>query len=277
MASILYLLTARQARRRTTLNDDVGNLWLGTGSDEAAAIAAAADAAHAAGQIPSVASPAVLLPSHRDLVLGSQGQAVLARLVEYGLAARPVEPPSVLGLRGASWTRLKLRRPDVRLTDVTLLSSVVQAGTRIAVIAIRPDAVGPTALNVLTRYAHPRLRVLILASRECDALAAEVNLACRLDLLVVVGPLANVHVAAVTRDRIAGELVGLALRDEPHLASREVVGPWEDALVQRATELDLGVAVPSQLRFHQPARFPPRASDALDRLRLRLGMAPHTP
>lgn len=256
------------------MDNERANVWLGTGADETCAVSAALAAATAAGLLEGLSPPAVLLRSRGAPLSGRLGQTVMAFLHTTGLASASIEPPSLRALRRSSWRRQLLERPDVRLAAVTLLSSIVDAATRIALISIRPDDAAASVLNLLTRYAHPRLRLVLAASRERDALAAELNLACRLDLLVITGPIGHVHVAAVTRDRIAAELFGLALHDEPLLGSHELAGPWEDALVQRATELDLGVAVPSQLRVHHPPDVSGSVSEALNRIRLRLGVPP---
>lgn len=67
-------------------------------------------------------------------------------------------------------------------------------------------------------------------------------------MLVLVGELLGYVVTVATPDLIAAELVGLALRyptAEPEPRPR----PWEDPVVQRATELDLGVRLPSQIEL----------------------------
>lgn len=254
-------------------DEAAGHVWLEVGPDEAAAVTAALDAAETAGDLPRLPAPAALLSSHRALAGGPPRRAVVASLAAHGVDAHPVEPTGWLGPRGGTrWRRLPLTRPDVRLAEVSLPVAVVEARSRIALAAVRSDDVAPIALDLLTRYAHPRLRLVLRTAREREALAAELNLACRLDLLIVCGILGTIHVAAVTRDVIAAELLGLALREDPFVTSRELSGLWEDAVVQRATELDLGVALPSQLRLHQPREAPVGVSAALDRIRLRLGI-----
>jgi hypothetical protein len=204
---------------------------------------------------------------------GPLGRTVLASLAARGVDASLVEPPRLFDLRGGpQWRHLPLSRPDARLAEVSLPATVVAARSRVALAAVQPDGTAPIALDLLARYAHPRLRLLLRTAWEREALAAELNLVCRLDLLVISGALAGVYVAAVTGDRIAAELVGLALREDPMVAEREMSGPWEDTLVQRATELNLGVRLPSQLRLHQPPDLPAGVAAALDRIRLRLGV-----
>jgi hypothetical protein len=67
-----------------------------------------------------------------------------------------------------------------------------------------------------------------------------------------------------TSDQIAAELVGLAIRQAKRDAADEEVGPWQDPLVQRATELDLGVRVPAQIAIRATLRGPERVATATE-------------
>jgi hypothetical protein len=60
-------------------------------------------------------------------------------------------------------------------------------------------------------------------------------------------------------DLIAAELAGLALWTASLPEGLERIGPWEDPVVQRATELDFGVQHPSDLVLH--ARWAGNARD----------------
>jgi hypothetical protein len=51
----------------------------------------------------------------------------------------------------------------------------------------------------------------------------------------------------VTGDPIAADLLGLSLSRDPNAGDEELIGPWEDAIVQRATELEVGVRLPSDI------------------------------
>ncbi|MDQ3045097.1 MAG: hypothetical protein M3R06_08110, partial [Chloroflexota bacterium] len=88
----------------------------------------------------------------------------------------------------------------------------------------------------------------------------------------------SMALVVVTKDLIAAELLGLALRRETADPDANSPGVWEDPLVQRATELHLGVALPSMIKLtsgwaHPEA--PPKEFEALvTRLRPRLGLAP---
>ena len=260
------------------LEQELGKVWLCTGEDQSSAVAAAVHAAGTAGLLRSLPGTAVLLPAQRTSAQGSHKWELLSALTEFDIEAESIEPRRLRLLANDQlWRRVVLSRPDTRLAEVRLPAAVVEAPARIALATVHPNRDTPIALDVLTRYTHPRLRLLLRAAPDREALAAEVNLACRLDLLMVVGVLGAVPVAAITRDRIAAELFGLALREDPVLSSRELAGLWEDKLVQRATELDLGVTVPTQLRVHLPSALPADTAAAFDRILLRLGLPPHAP
>jgi hypothetical protein len=53
---------------------------------------------------------------------------------------------------------------------------------------------------------------------------------------------------ATTTDPIVAELFSLSLVDEDLPGDAQVIGPWEDDFVQRATELELGARLPSDIR-----------------------------
>ncbi len=62
-------------------------------------------------------------------------------------------------------------------------------------------------------------------------------------------------------DLIAAELAGLAVWTAAQPSGHDRLGPWEDPVVQRATELDLGVQLPSDLTL-LPAWVGSSADDA---------------
>jgi hypothetical protein len=106
-------------------------------------------------------------------------------------------------------------------------------------------------------------------------LAAEIALALRPRLTVLVGALGPRSLVVATTDVVAAELAWLALRDDDGDPGRPAPGPWEDPVVQRATELDLGVRLPAQLDV--ALRSADAAPDPVlavvgERLRLRLGI-----
>jgi hypothetical protein len=107
---------------------------------------------------------------------------------------------------------------------------------------------GPYVLDLPIRYSSLRSRMMALGSQ--DRVARSVS-------LLSARPLANhliVHrfpaftLLATTSDPIVAELFSLSLVDEDLPGNAQVLGPWEDEFVQRATELDLGARLPSDIQ-----------------------------
>lgn len=104
----------------------------------------------------------------------------------------------------------------------------------------------PLAIGLWQYYVHPRLAIPARLSGDRAPLLADLATPFRPSLLVLIGNLQGYVVTVATADLVAAELVGLALRfatTESELRPR----PWEDRVVQRATELDLGVRLPRQI------------------------------
>jgi hypothetical protein len=108
---------------------------------------------------------------------------------------------------------------------------------------------GPFVLDLLARYVSPIDRARLLASPRRFEAVARVNLLRLFDWIVIRRRFAQGQVWIETGDAIAGELVCLALSEDLLPAGRAVAAPWEDDLVQRATELDLGVRYPGEIRI----------------------------
>jgi hypothetical protein len=70
-------------------------------------------------------------------------------------------------------------------------------------------------------------------------------------------------VVADTSDPIAAELVALAFADLDRPSSAEYTGPWEDQLVQRATELQIGVLLPSAISVELTGHWPDESRQGL--------------
>lgn len=274
-SSILYPHGHRQGHDRQVMREQHahGQVWLRVGRDQSEAVAAGIAAAREAGLLSRLKTPSLLLSAERGIADGSLGRSLRSSLTESGIGTRVAEEPSRFGLgKGVEWRRVRLTRPDARLEEVSLPVGIVDAPSRISVSSVGADREGPIALDVLSRFTHPRLKFFLHMTPEREALVAEVNLACRLDLLIIAGTIGSWHIVALSEDPVATELFGLALREAPMLSSLELAGPWEDPMVQRSTELGLGVTLPSQLRLHVSDSLPCDLTAALDRIRLRLGM-----
>jgi hypothetical protein len=106
---------------------------------------------------------------------------------------------------------------------------------------------GPYVLDLPIRYANLATRLVMLGSRHRASMAVSVLRGRPLANHVIVRRFAGFTLLATTHDPIAAELLSLSLVDEllPH--DSQVTGPWEDDVVQRATELELGVRLPSDI------------------------------
>lgn len=175
------------------------------------------------GRTALIASPAGLFPS-------AQRRAGLAR---------PGWVPVDAGDRGERFGRLLVR------------GDVAGAETLVAVASLRLDRVErpPLALGLWPGFVHPRFALAARLGGDRLRLAAEIALAFDPRMILLVGQTTTQWLAVATSDRIAADLVGLALRAEHAASDTERVGPWEDPLVQRAAELGLGVRLPRQINL----------------------------
>ena len=98
----------------------------------------------------------------------------------------------------------------------------------------------------LVRYVHPRLAAMVRLSRPELGAAADVALAFDVVGVLLVATVHGRRIIAGTPDLVAGQLLALAFRVLMGPADEERLGPWENATVQRATELGLGVIHPGQ-------------------------------
>jgi hypothetical protein len=78
-------------------------------------------------------------------------------------------------------------------------------------------------------------------------LTAEIALAASPALVLLFGAWEGHALLIASDDQIAAEVAGVALRQRT-AGTEGSGGPWEDPLEQHATELELGIALPSQIR-----------------------------
>lgn len=207
--------------------------------------------------------------------------ALRHQLRTYGVASHvvlPVNPVAELirsrrKARGATWTTVPVMTPEGWRRSIELLARLLGALPVWSVTNI--DAVsgsGPYVLDLLARYVHPLSRLRQLARRNRADAVVEVNLAVTLSRCVIGKQFGSFAIAGVTADRIAGELFALALAEEDLSTDRVVTGPWEDRVVQRATELELGAPIPQQISILPAGRFESPARAALERVASRIGV-----
>ena len=157
-----------------------------------------------------------------------------------------------LNIRRVRWASIDLHGRGDRLTSVMLPERLVSGDQFVVLNDLRDfnPRRAAIAIGVWARYAHPRQRFGAAISGSSDGLTAEIALAAPDATYVIAGSWLGKPMAAVSNDMIAAELVGLAIGQAQTDPDRELPGPWEHPLVQRATELNLGVRTPAEIDFH---------------------------
>ncbi|MBX3072221.1 MAG: hypothetical protein KF883_17085 [Thermomicrobiales bacterium] len=136
-----------------------------------------------------------------------------------------------------------------RLRQIDLPAAVVEATHVVAAIDASGDATPrpDLVLGLWAKLVPARHRLAARLTGFRDGLTAEFLLArppgqiLILDRVERRGPL----VAISGSDPIAIEVLSLAMRDVRRSTPSTAPGPWEDSLVQRATELGLGIPGPT--------------------------------
>jgi hypothetical protein len=188
-----------------------------------------------------------------------------------GEARRAMVLPAAFG----NWQEVPVTTAGTRVASVTLPRAVMSPAHRIiATDVVEVARHGPFVLDVAARYVHPRQRLRLVTDRERSELMAEVASVVPISLAVVGLILPDGAFLAATSDVIAAELIALALSERCLGSVRAFTGPWEDAVVQRATELGLGVLVPSAIRLlpDGSSAREPWADALLEHVRRRLGI-----
>lgn len=189
-------------------------------------------------------------------------------------ARRAFLTPTVLG----SWIDLPINLRDSAINAIAWPNELAHANHRIAVTDVVEIArKGPFILDLAARYMHPRQRMRLLSSGDRESQAAEVASGLPFDLFVIYLAQREGMVLAVTTDIIAAELAAIAMSELCVGAPRSFAGPWEDPVVQRATELEMGVLLPDHLKIimNGPERSSHWAQRIYDHVRLRLGIRAH--
>ena len=234
--------------------------------------------AHAGHMTGSVA----LLPSSMDskdpfisMVSGALPEdthAFTAIPVSGAVARRAFVTPTVLG----RWIDRPVVSESSQVSSIAWPQDVAQADHRIVVTDVVEIArKGPFVLDLPARFIHPRQRMRLLSSGQRESLAAEVASSLPLDLMAVYMSHREGVVLAVTTDPIAAELTALAMSELCTGSPRSFTGPWEDPVVQRATELEMGVLLPNRIRIitDGPNRADHWAQRVVEHVHLRLGVA----
>lgn len=257
-------------------------LWIAVGAESGAATAAALDRLLA--DLPPLPPPVRILSGDREQVPAAVVAAVRARIPGVdGVAAPPSLAGQALALgRSADfWRTIPVDLPGTMLASVALPAALMDARSFVYLVRSRRNRRDdPLALDLLARHVHPRLALLLRGDADRAGLAAEINLAAQPRAILVRASLPPWSLVVATADLIAADLFGLAFREHFLPPGTEVAGPWEDRLVQRATELGLGVTVPAQLELRivpcsprfDPARPPAEVMQVLIGVNQRLGI-----
>lgn len=250
------------------------SLWADTDLDRATSSLIAAHVGHMQGEV-------AVLPSSLD-AKDPFVQSVLAELPEVtqpfvllpvsGAAARRAFlTPNVIG----RWIDRPVRLDEAAHLTVTWPQDLAQANHRIIVTDVVEIArKGPFILDLAARYIHPRQRMRFLSSSQRESQAAEIASGLSIDLIVVYLAQREGVVMAVTTDMIAAELTAIAMSELCVGAPRSFTGPWEDSVVQRATELEMGAVLPDRMKLilDGPARSAAWSQRIYDHIRLRLAI-----
>lgn len=187
-------------------------------------------------------------------------------------ARRAFLTPNVIG----RWIDRPVKIQDGDLNSITWPQDLAQADHRIVVTDVVEVArKGPFVLDLSARYIHPRQRMRLLSSSQREAQAAEIASAISFDVFAVYLAQREGLMLAITTDVIAAELVALAMSELCVGSPRSFTGPWEDPVVQRATELELGVLLPNRIRMilDGPDRSAHWSQRIVEHIRLRLGIS----
>ncbi len=181
---------------------------------------------------------------------------------------------AVSGRRGKGWRQVTLTgAAGSAMTSTFLPTRLADANVVWSIIDI--DAVtgrGPYVLDLLARHADARTRLRLLGSKHRAEVAVAILQARPLQRHVIVRHFPSFEFLATCDDPIAAELLALSLVDEDLTRDHQVAGPWEDELVQRATELDLGVRLPQDISIETSGSNDGPAAAALARILGRIGI-----
>jgi hypothetical protein len=201
--------------------------------------------------------------------------AIRSGLRDRGIRSTVVVPRSPAALvapgRGSAWRAATIDgtrwRLDARLARSPWAAvTVIEAGHH----------TGPFTLDLPARFLHPADRVRLAARPDRLRRLADVAAIAPPAAILVLTPVGGGWLALATRDPICAELWALGLAERFHPGDVEMQGPWEEPAVQRATELDIGVRIPGDMRIAYD--IPAAASAArslLYRTAERLGLPLH--
>lgn len=257
--------------RRSTGSTPIG---LALGEDPASTIATAIETVDGLDWLPEIVGEiAVATAETKATGQARIGARIVAAFVhERGGRARVVTPPrSLLESRPLPsgrdrWIEAGSTGGGARIERVPVLRELIQSPATIGCATIGASSdTGPLAIGLWRRFVHPRLAIPARFGGHRSPLVADLAAPFRPRLLVLIGRWRRHIVVVATPDLIAAELAGLAIRHGATTDPADRPRPWEDPLVQRATELGLGVLHPSSIDLRLRWAGPP-ASPSIDAL-----------
>lgn len=209
-----------------------------------------------------------LLSAPSDILLATSGPTSegtsnlspteLARLAfqSSGRRVSVLTPPSLLRLGWrpsdkelGAWTAVPLSPLSEAMSCAILPSHLLATDSLVLINDVRhSDKLRPPlALGIWRQFLHPKQRLLVNLAARRLSIDAEIGALIRPRAIILLPYWSQGALAVVSSDRIAAELVGLAIHQATRHPAVASVGPWEDSIVQHATELDLGIRLPADL------------------------------
>lgn len=220
------------------------------------------DAGHSAGL--------AVLTSARS---GRLATNVVARLEKRGHRPESIVPPAggIISRFAAGWTRIPAGTPGARFPEISVMRSL--APPRPVLMVLDSEAENASPVERLVSYVHPRLATAVRLSRPGAGAAADVALGLRIAGVLLSATIEDLRLLAATPDLVAAQLLALAFQRLATPDDDDLIGPWEDPVVQRATELALGAIHPGQLALDCGAPGDQAMISLCLRLRLLLGLS----
>jgi hypothetical protein len=187
-------------------------------------------------------STAVAAPGWTSSAAIERVRSTFSPLADRGPTIFPSSAATGLLRRGA-WTEVDIDARAQRLRTVRLPADLAGAQRLLAVNDLRGnvDRRPVIAIGLWALFAHPVVRLGARLGGTTDGLTAEIALAAHPDRFVLIesDPRNGFTFVLAAQDIVAAELIALAMRQ--NRARFRGAGPWEDPLVQAATDLNLGV------------------------------------
>jgi len=190
-------------------------------------------------------------------------------LATAGLTVEVVRPAglsprywSSTGRALGEWREVPLA-PDSLFPRATLPSRLVDSDNLVLLNDLRDEKeLRPViALGVWKRYLHPKQRLLVELASHRTPVDAEIAAVIRPAATVLAASGNSYALLIFTADPLAAELIGLAIHWATSFSEAETTGPWEDAIVQRATELGSEIRLPRDLSLEWRRAEEPAAPD----------------